>query len=259
MRRSSDMPQGHAGPSRRRISSSEGWLGTPFTARWGLRTLFLGTRGVLWDHHHCPQAGRQLSCIPRGTHAWDAAPQQPPGGSLLPGMAQVGMCLAGQRLSKNVGVQAGALRGTEMEQGRNYFPEVTPLPPGGPLCPLPLITTSPVLNIQCWQLPRGRHHLPATTSSYLCAPRELPPCATGPNEQLWWEPEHQTRPRGDLLHLESAARVLCPQPNPTSHQYPRAGWHHPPHRAGSTILVPSEPSNKKLGCRQHSELPASSS
>lgn len=204
------------------------------------------------------QAG---SCpgIPRGTHAWDAAPQQPPGKSLLPGMAQVGMCLAGQQLSKNVGVQAGALRGTEMEQGRNYFPEVTPLPPGGPLCPLPLITTSPVLNIQCWQLPRGRHHLPATTSSYLCAPRELPPCATGPNEQLWWEPEHQTRPRGDLLHLESAARVLCPQPNPTSHQYPRAGWHRPPHRAGSTILVPSEPSNKKLGCRQHSELPASSS
>lgn len=118
MRRSSDMPQGHTGPGRRRISSSEGWLGAPFPARWRLRTPFLGTKAVLWNHHHCPQAGRQLPWHPEGDACMDAAPQQPHCRSLLPGMAQVGMCLAGQRLSKHMGAQVGALRGTEMEQER---------------------------------------------------------------------------------------------------------------------------------------------
>lgn len=84
MRRSSDMPQGHAGPSRRRISSSEGWLGAPFTARWGLRTLFLGTRGVLWDHHHCPQAGRQLSWHPKGNACMGCCPTAAPREVLAP-------------------------------------------------------------------------------------------------------------------------------------------------------------------------------
>lgn len=85
-----------------------------------------------------PSPGRQAgSCpgIPRGMHAWNTAPQQPQGGSLLPGMAQVGMCLAGQRLSKHVGAQVGALRGTETEQERKLLPRGHLLPPGGPLCP----------------------------------------------------------------------------------------------------------------------------
>lgn len=254
------MPQGHAGPVRRRISSSEGWLGAPFTARWGLRTLFLGTRASCGTTTTIPrQAGRQLpwhlkgnACMgycPIAVPQWVLAPWNGTGGN-VPGWA------ASQQVHGSTDWCSERHRdgaGKKITSLRSLTPTW-----GSPV-PLPLITTSLVLSIRCWQPPRGRHHLPATTSSYLCAPRELPLRAAGPNEQLRWELEHQTHPRGDLLHLESAARVLCPQPSPTSHQYPRAGWHRPPHRAGGTIPVPSEPSNRKLGCRQRSELPASSS
>lgn len=71
-----------------------------------------------------------------------------------------------------------------MEQKIKLFPDITSLLPGGPLCSLSLIASSSVLSIRCWQLPRGRHHLPATTSSYLCAPPELPPHTTELNQQL---------------------------------------------------------------------------
>lgn len=46
----------------------------------------------------------------------------PHSGFFFPGMAQVGMCLDGQRLSKHVGAQLGALRGTEMKQERKLLP-----------------------------------------------------------------------------------------------------------------------------------------
>lgn len=84
MRRSSDMPQGHTGPGRRRISSSEGWLGAPFPARWGLRTPSLGTRGVLWDYHPPPQAGRQLPWHPKGNAGMGCCPTAAPQWVLAP-------------------------------------------------------------------------------------------------------------------------------------------------------------------------------
>lgn len=43
-------------------------------------------------------------------------------GSFLLRMAQVGMCLARQQLSKHVGAQVGALKDTEMEQERKLLP-----------------------------------------------------------------------------------------------------------------------------------------
>lgn len=124
MRRSSDMPQGHTGPGRRSISSSEGWLSAPFTVRWGFRSwaqgVSCGTITILsWQAGSCPG-------IPKGMHARGAAPQQPHSGSLLAGMAQVGMCLARQWLSKHVGAQLGALRGMETEQERKLLPWGSP-------------------------------------------------------------------------------------------------------------------------------------
>lgn len=111
------MPQGHTGPGRRRISSSEGWLGAPFTVGWGFRTwaqgVSCGTTNTL------PRQAGSCPGISRGMHAWGAVWHS---GSFLLRMAQVGMCLARQRLSKHVGAQVGALRDTEMEQERKLLP-----------------------------------------------------------------------------------------------------------------------------------------
>ena len=125
------------------------------------------------------------------------------------------------------------------------------------------------------QPPRGSHHLPATTSSYLRAPRELPLHAAGPSEQLPWEAGAETTPGGDLLHPESAAGVLCPltqriqthitlvptgrlpaSPFPTEQRVPPRCLHSPPTGnwdAGSTqSCPPAAPESRCSWLRQPS-------
>lgn len=148
----------------------------------------MGTQNPVPGHKGCPvgspppSPSRQTAVLASQGECMHG--MLPHSRSLLPGMAQVGTCPARQQFSKHVGAQVGALRGTEMEQKIKLFPDITSLLPGGPLCSLSLIASSSVLSIRCWQLPRGRHHLPATTSSYLCAPPELPPHTTELNQQL---------------------------------------------------------------------------
>lgn len=75
-RRSSDMPQGHAGPGRRRISSSEGWL-VPRSQQDGDSEPCSWAQGVSCGiTTTLPKQADGCLGIPRRMHAWDAAPQQ---------------------------------------------------------------------------------------------------------------------------------------------------------------------------------------
>lgn len=142
------------GQRRSRISC-KGWLDAPFAARWWLQTPSLGTRGVLGDRQHHPQAGRQLPWHPQGSvRAQGAAPRQPPthhSGSPLPGMTQVGPCPAGWQLSEHTCGRRSVLRGVRrwstQENDLLVVTPVSPLPPRGPQRPLPLNATGPEYSI----------------------------------------------------------------------------------------------------------------